>query len=113
MYRFLAAQGKPARRERAGTPDARAFTYEHAGDLWVADVGQNRIEEVSVLPAGSAGGLNLGWRCFEGDEPFELTNKFIDLTLGVFNLLDEEYRTAHSRMDAAGRNVMVGLRVNI
>jgi outer membrane receptor protein involved in Fe transport len=37
----------------------------------------------------------------------------VQLTVGVENLLDEEYRTAHSRMDAARRNVMVGLRVNI
>jgi len=42
------------------------------GDLWVADVGQNAIEEVSFIPAGSAGGLNLGWRCFEGTQPFDL-----------------------------------------
>ena len=38
IYRFLAAQGQPAPGERTGTPDARAFTYEHSGDLWVADV---------------------------------------------------------------------------
>ncbi len=38
VYRFLAAQGSPPHPERAGLPDARAFTYEHTGDLWVADV---------------------------------------------------------------------------
>jgi glucose/arabinose dehydrogenase len=47
-----------------------AFDFE-TGDLWVADVGQNRYEEVHVIPAGDSGGLNLGWRCFEGDEPFD------------------------------------------
>lgn len=36
----------------------------------------------------------------------------VQLTLGVENLFDVEYRTAHSRMDAAGRNVMIGVRAS-
>lgn len=36
------------------------------GDFWVADVGQNQIEEINVIPAGTAGGLNLGWPIMEG-----------------------------------------------
>ena len=40
------------------------------GDLWIADVGQSRAEEVSRIRAGTAGGLNLGWRCFESDRPY-------------------------------------------
>lgn len=36
------------------------------GDLIIADVGQDRAEEISVLPAFTAG-QNFGWRCFEGD----------------------------------------------
>lgn len=76
------------------------FSFDRAtGDLWVADVGQNRFEEITVLgaerdapgedaagdtsddtssdPAASrartvAGeGANLGWDLFEGDEPFD------------------------------------------
>ena len=38
VYRFLAANAPRQRQESGGEPDARAFTYEHAGDLWVADV---------------------------------------------------------------------------
>jgi glucose/arabinose dehydrogenase len=38
-----------------------------AGMLYIADVGQNRREEVNVAPAG-AGGLNYGWNVMEGDE---------------------------------------------
>ena len=37
------------------------------GDLWIGDVGQNTREEIDFIPARSGGGLNLGWRCFEGD----------------------------------------------
>jgi len=36
------------------------------GDLWIADVGQNVVEEVDFQPADSAGGENYGWRCMEG-----------------------------------------------
>jgi glucose/arabinose dehydrogenase len=40
------------------------------GDLWIADVGQNRYEEVNVEPGDDPGGRNYGWRCYEGNEPF-------------------------------------------
>lgn len=36
------------------------------GDLWIADVGQNRAEEVNFQPASSTGGENYGWRPMEG-----------------------------------------------
>lgn len=36
------------------------------GDLWIADVGQNRFEEVNLVLAGSPGGLNFGWPIMEG-----------------------------------------------
>ncbi|HWY78720.1 MAG TPA: PQQ-dependent sugar dehydrogenase [Verrucomicrobiae bacterium] len=36
------------------------------GDLWVGDVGQDRIEEVSIIRRGE----NLGWNVYEGFEPF-------------------------------------------
>lgn len=37
-------------------------------DLWIADVGQGRAEEVSFQPASSRGGENYGWRRLEGLE---------------------------------------------
>jgi glucose/arabinose dehydrogenase len=36
------------------------------GDLWIADVGQNAVEEINFQPANAAGGRNYGWRCMEG-----------------------------------------------
>ncbi len=48
------------------------FSFDRlTDDLWVADVGQNRLEEVTVLPAGTAPGANLGWRAYEADEVFD------------------------------------------
>ncbi len=36
------------------------------GDLWMADVGEAEWEEINFQPAGSPGGENYGWSCFEG-----------------------------------------------
>ena len=42
------------------------------GDLWIADVGQNAVEEINQLKAseGTGRGANLGWNAFEGSQPF-------------------------------------------
>ena len=40
------------------------------GDMWIGDVGQNAWEEIDLEPAGTPGGQNYGWRCYEGDAPF-------------------------------------------
>lgn len=39
------------------------------GDLWIADVGQNELEEINKDTSGE-GGLNYGWRCYEGSAVF-------------------------------------------
>jgi glucose/arabinose dehydrogenase len=41
------------------------------GDLYVADVGQDAIEEIDFQPAASTGGENYGWDVFEGTACFE------------------------------------------
>ena len=49
------------------------FSFDSAtGDLWVADVGQNVVEEVNVAWASDGGGrgLNFGWSAFEGTRRF-------------------------------------------
>ena len=44
-------------------------------DLWIADVGQNMIEEINVVPSVSlAGGLNFGWPIMEGKSCFQTEN---------------------------------------
>ena len=44
----------------------------YTGDFWIADVGQSEREEVNFQPAGSEGGENYGWRCYEGNIPYNL-----------------------------------------
>jgi glucose/arabinose dehydrogenase len=65
-----------------GAPEVWAFglrnpwriSFDRAtGDLWIGDVGQNRIEEIDYLPRATGGGrgANLGWSEMEGNEPYE------------------------------------------
>lgn len=43
------------------------FSFDReTGDLWVGDVGQDRVEEVAIVRRGE----NHGWNVFEGFEPF-------------------------------------------
>jgi glucose/arabinose dehydrogenase len=45
------------------------FSFDSAtGDLWVADVGDAKQEEVDMQPAASGGGENYGWPMLEGTE---------------------------------------------
>ncbi len=36
-------------------------------DMWIGDVGQDRREEVDFRAASTTGGVNYGWRCYEGN----------------------------------------------
>lgn len=45
------------------------------GDLYIGDVGQDRWEEIHVIPAGKVkSGLNLGWNRMEGNHCFRKRN---------------------------------------
>jgi glucose/arabinose dehydrogenase len=46
------------------------FSFDKTlGNLWIADVGQNNIEEINVA-AATQSRLNYGWRCYEGDAAY-------------------------------------------
>jgi glucose/arabinose dehydrogenase len=46
------------------------FSFDHEGGmLYVADVGQNALEEINVVPATQSA-VNYGWRLMEGDQCF-------------------------------------------
>lgn len=42
-------------------------------NLWIGDVGQGEVEEIDREPA-TEGGINYGWRCYEGSMPFNTAN---------------------------------------
>jgi glucose/arabinose dehydrogenase len=75
----------PADNPFIGNPNARdeiwayglrnpwKFSFDsETDDLWIADVGQNAWEEIN-REASSDAGLNYGWRCYEGNAPFNTT----------------------------------------
>lgn len=47
----------------------RASYDAPTGDIYIGDVGQNAIEEISRIP-GTMSGLNFGWNLREGSQPF-------------------------------------------
>ena len=78
------AAGQPVRRRRRRRPEIWAsglrnpwrFSFDRAtGDLWIADVGQNAIEEVDVAPAtggvDAGKGQYFGWSALEGNAPLQ------------------------------------------
>ncbi|MCW8981675.1 MAG: PQQ-dependent sugar dehydrogenase [Altibacter sp.] len=50
------------------------FSFDSlTGDIWIGDVGQGDVEEIDKAGPTEAG-LNYGWRCYEGSEPFNTSN---------------------------------------
>jgi glucose/arabinose dehydrogenase len=72
------------------------FSFDRAtGDLWLADVGQNRFEEINLLRADEderGRGANLGWNRMEGFEPFDGATEPPDHHPPVFAYAHEEGR---------------------
>ncbi|WP_439152644.1 PQQ-dependent sugar dehydrogenase, partial [Winogradskyella sp.] len=50
------------------------FSFDSiTNDMWIADVGQNAFEEMN-LATSSESGINYGWRCYEGNAPFNIAS---------------------------------------
>ncbi len=66
--------GDPGRRPEVfayGLRNPWRFAFDRmTGDLWIADVGQNDLEEVDLALAPLRGGLNFGWNAMEGGSCF-------------------------------------------
>ena len=53
-----------------GLRNAWKFSFDsETDDVWIADVGQNAIEEINKQPSTEAA-VNYGWRCYEGNNPY-------------------------------------------
>jgi glucose/arabinose dehydrogenase len=81
------------------------FSFDRVtGDLWIADVGQNRIEEINWTRRDSGSGLNYGWPIMEGSECFQAaTCETTGLELPVI-----EYRTQSPHCSVTGGYVYRG-----
>ena len=52
------------------------FSFDTNGDLYVGDVGQNRLEELDVVAPADQSGANYGWSVYEGNERFKTKEQF-------------------------------------
>jgi len=77
------------------------FSFDRmTGDLFVGDVGQGAREEIDYVPWGMRGGMNFGWRVFEG---FECFNPSTNCSLANHTPPILQYRH-----DAAGGDSVTG-----
>ncbi len=55
----------------SGLRNPYRFSFDRdTGDMFIADVGQNRVEEIDFESAASLGGINFGWDCREGSTDY-------------------------------------------
>ena len=53
------------------------FSFDaETGDMYIADVGEGKWEEVDFQPGGSGGGQNYGWSILEGSYEFKLPDGY-------------------------------------
>ena len=69
------------------------FNFDVFGNIWIADVGQNKWEEVNVSPGTSkipgGKGLSFGWSAYEGNHAF---NKDVDSPGAVSPVFEYEHK---------------------
>ena len=83
ILRLDPASGERAELARGFRNPWRFWIDSTTGDTWVADVGQERREEIDLIPAARSG-LNFGWPCFEGTLPFDTGESCVSPTTPVF-----------------------------
>ncbi|MBC8163837.1 MAG: PQQ-dependent sugar dehydrogenase, partial [Roseiflexaceae bacterium] len=65
------ASGSGAEIWASGLRNPWRFSFDRAtGDLYIGDVGQNAIEEISFQQTGQGAGANFGWNVTEGSQCF-------------------------------------------
>ncbi len=71
---FRGRRGVPPEIFALGLRNPWRFSFDRTrGDLWIADVGQNAVEEVNGTTLTRARGANYGWKRFEGRSRFSAT----------------------------------------
>ncbi|MBC7850431.1 MAG: PQQ-dependent sugar dehydrogenase [Chitinophagaceae bacterium] len=77
------------------------------GDMWIGDVGQGAREEVDFTPAGTPGGQNYGWRCYEGTQAFN-TSGCLPISNYVAPIFDYPHNNTDGGYSITGGNVYRG-----
>lgn len=70
------------------------FSFDRTtNELWIADVGQSLHEEINMVSA-TAAGLNYGWRCYEGNSPYDQTGNCPDQNTITFPIAQYNHSTS-------------------
>jgi len=71
---FISTKGARSEIWSTGVRNPWRFTFDTFGNIWIADVGQNAWEEVSVATGsrtqGGGKGVSFGWSAYEGTHRF-------------------------------------------
>jgi glucose/arabinose dehydrogenase len=74
------ARGNPYPQNRyvwaLGLRNPWRFSFDAKGVLYLGDAGQNRVEELDVVPPDLQRGANYGWSVYEGDDRFKQDEQF-------------------------------------
>lgn len=76
-------------------------------DMWIGDVGQGAREEINFRANGSTGGINYGWRCYEGNNT-NLTGGCGPSSNYVFPIFDYPHNGSTGGFSVTGGNVYRG-----
>lgn len=98
---FISSPGSLGEVWSVGLRNPWRYSFDAAtGNLWIGDVGQNAVEEISMAPAtgglGAGKGTNFGWSAFEGNDPFNGDQEAEGHTPPVYTYTHEEGRCSIS-----------------
>lgn len=77
------------------------------GDMWIGDVGQGAREEIDFRQAGTTGGINYGWRCYEGNLTYNGSG-CLAANNYVFPLFDYDHSSTNGGTSVTGGMVYRG-----
>jgi glucose/arabinose dehydrogenase len=109
---YVGVTGTRAEIWSLGVRNPWRFAFDRlTGDLWIADVGQNTIEEIDAAWADASGrnagrGLNFGWSAYEASSPFNADQSAPDATPPIF-----EYPHGDAGCSVSGGDVYRGTAV--
>lgn len=90
----------------------RASLDPITNDLWIADVGQDRWEEINVVPFDQLQGVSFGWSAFEGTHEFNADQQALHETFTAVQPI-YEYEHVDNNCSISGGVVYRGSQVPV
>jgi glucose/arabinose dehydrogenase len=106
---FVGVDGARPEIWAVGVRNPWRFSFDSAtGDLWIADVGQNVLEEIDVAWAADGGGrgMNFGWSAWEGSQRYNTDQPADGATPPIY-----EYEHGDAGCSVSGGEVYRGAAV--